>query len=49
MADRRLLGHHQMPDQSVLVFYVSGGVVKVVDYDIAGKKVRSDEKLSAAE
>ena len=44
-----LLGHHQMPEQSVLVFYVSGGVAKVVDYDIAAKKVRSDEKLSAAE
>lgn len=44
-----VLGHHQLADQSVLIFYVSGGVAKVIDYDIAGRATRSNVKLSATE
>ena len=44
-----VLGWHQVDGQSVLVFYTAGGVARIIDYDIAGRRVRSDGALSAEE
>lgn len=41
-----LLGYHQIGKESVLVFYVSKGAAKVLDYDLVTGGVRSDEALS---
>ena len=44
-----MLGWHQTDAQSVLVFYTAGGIARVIDYDIAGRSVRSDGTMSAEE
>jgi len=44
-----MLGWHQTDGQSVLVFYSAGGIARVIDYDIAGRAIRSDGTLSAEE
>ena len=42
-----LLGYHLVDKGSLLVFYVSGGVARVVDLDPVARSVRSDSVLSA--
>jgi len=42
-----LLGYHQASAESAFVFYVSGGVARVLDVDPTTRKVRSDALLSA--
>ena len=42
----RVLGHYQSRKDSVLVFYVANGSVRVLDLDPIARVVRSDEPLS---
>jgi len=44
-----LLGYHQPTADSVLVFYASEGIARVLDVDLHSYKVRSDSALSAHE
>jgi len=41
------LGYHQLSDSTVVLFYVSGGSAKALNYDFAAHKVVSDAKLTA--
>ena len=41
------LGYHQLSDSAVVLFYVSGGSAKALNYDFAMHKVISDAKLTA--
>ncbi|HAZ60001.1 MAG TPA: hypothetical protein DCY89_00345 [Gammaproteobacteria bacterium] len=40
------LGLHQPSDSTALVFYAKGGVVRVMDIDLASRSLRNDVPLS---
>jgi hypothetical protein len=44
-----LLGYHQPSNESVLIFYVSGGAVRVLEVDPIARKLRSDGLVSTQE
>jgi hypothetical protein len=44
-----LLGYYQPSRDDLLVLYLTKGVARALDYDIAARKVRSDDPLLAAD
>ncbi|HAX91541.1 MAG TPA: hypothetical protein DCY07_04945, partial [Rhodospirillaceae bacterium] len=42
-----ILGHHQTSENNLLIFYLTNGAAKVIDYDLAARKVTSDTLLTA--